>query len=415
MTMSLIQACRSLVLSTWLLSFCFVHFFCLDFTVAEREEWYTAFINITYIDPITSMIRTEKTECGRYGEHSLKRDAKGVVILPSLSQDWQACDPGTLFPVPVQGSAWIALIASGNCTYKEKIRHAANQNASAIVIFNVGSSNANDTITMSYSGMGDVVAVMIPEPKGREVAALLERNVTVTMHITIGTRNLQKYVSRTSVVFVSISFIILMIISLAWLVFYYIQRFRYANARDRNLVGFSNTPDYNTCCRQGIHLISEGQLLVFYLSSLTHSLSLTLFFLLSLSLSPLLSHPFSLSHPFLSLSLLPLAPSSLSPLSPLSVFSLSLLSLFSLSSLTLSLSPLRGVWEMQLRRPSVSCRSGPSGRETGRRSQTLITVPCVSRVTSQTTWSGYYPADTFSIRTAWTPGCWTTGPVPCAR
>lgn len=56
------------------------------------------------------------------------------------------------------------------------------------------------------------------------------------MYITIGTRNLQKYVSRTSVVFVSISFIVLMIISLAWLVFYYIQRFRYANARDRNQV-----------------------------------------------------------------------------------------------------------------------------------------------------------------------------------
>lgn len=77
---------------------------------------------------------------------------------------------------------------------------------------------------------------MIPEPKGREVALLLERNVTVAMTITIGTRNLQKYVSRTSVVFVSISFIVLMIISLAWLVFYYIQRFRYANARDRNQV-----------------------------------------------------------------------------------------------------------------------------------------------------------------------------------
>lgn len=84
--------------------------------------------------------------------------------------------------------------------------------------------------------MGDVVAIMIPEPKGREVVSLLERNVTVTMTITIGTRNLQKYVSRTSVVFVSISFIVLMIISLAWLVFYYIQRFRYANARDRNQV-----------------------------------------------------------------------------------------------------------------------------------------------------------------------------------
>lgn len=77
---------------------------------------------------------------------------------------------------------------------------------------------------------------MIHELKGREVVSLLERNVTVTMIITIGTRNLQKYVSRTSVVFVSISFIVLMIISLAWLVFYYIQRFRYANARDRNQV-----------------------------------------------------------------------------------------------------------------------------------------------------------------------------------
>lgn len=77
---------------------------------------------------------------------------------------------------------------------------------------------------------------MIPEPKGRELVSLLERNLTVTMYISIGTRNLQKYVSRTSVVFVSISFIVLMIISLAWLVFYYIQRFRYANARDRNQV-----------------------------------------------------------------------------------------------------------------------------------------------------------------------------------
>lgn len=92
------------------------------------------------------------------------------------------------------------------------------------------------SVSPPSAGTGEVVAIMIPEPKGREVALLLERNVTVTMTITIGTRNLQKYVSRTSVVFVSISFIVLMIISLAWLVFYYIQRFRYANARDRNQV-----------------------------------------------------------------------------------------------------------------------------------------------------------------------------------
>nr|CAD7605014.1 unnamed protein product [Timema genevievae] len=38
---------------------------------------------------------------------------------------------------------------------------------------------------------------------------------------------------RTSVLFVSISFIVLMVISLAWLVFYYVQRFRYIHAKDR--------------------------------------------------------------------------------------------------------------------------------------------------------------------------------------
>ncbi|KAM6972381.1 RING finger protein 150a [Aplochiton taeniatus] len=234
MAVSIIQACRSLALSTWLLSFCFVHLLCLDFTVAEKEEWYTAFVNITYQDPVTSEIKTEKTECGRYGEHSPKREAHGTVLMPALLSDRQACDPHVKFTTAPQNIAWIALIAAGNCTYRDKISNASRLNASAVVIYNVGSINANDTITMPHQGTGDVVAIMIPEPKGREIAALLDRNIPVTLHISIGTRNLQKYVSRTSVVFVSISFIVLMIISLAWLVFYYIQRFRYANARDRN-------------------------------------------------------------------------------------------------------------------------------------------------------------------------------------
>ncbi|TRY54076.1 hypothetical protein DNTS_034499 [Danionella cerebrum] len=234
MAMSLTQACKSLALSTWLLSFCFMHLLCLDFTVAEKEEWYTAFVNITYLDPVTSELKTDKSECGRYGEHSPKRDARGFVFMPVLPQDRQGCDGNAKFPLPHPSIPWIALIARGNCTYREKIRNAAVLNASAVVIFNVGSSSSNDTITMPHYGTGDVVAIMIPEHKGREIVALLEKNITVAMHISIGTRNLQKYVSRTSVVFVSISFIVLMIISLAWLVFYYIQRFRYANARDRN-------------------------------------------------------------------------------------------------------------------------------------------------------------------------------------
>ncbi|XP_043530075.1 RING finger protein 150a isoform X1 [Chiloscyllium plagiosum] len=234
MPVSLVQTCRSLALSTWLLSFCFVHLLCLDFTVAEKEEWYTAFVNITYVEPATSERRSEKSECGRYGQHSLKQDARGLLALPA-QHDKLACDPQARFQLPPDSSTkgWIALIPKGNCTFKDKILHAARQNASAVVIYNMG-ANVNETITMPHSGAGDIVAIMIPELKGREIMSLIERNITIMMYITIGTRNLQKYVSRTSVVFVSISFIVLMIISLAWLVFYYIQRFRYANARDRN-------------------------------------------------------------------------------------------------------------------------------------------------------------------------------------
>lgn len=152
MAPSLIRACRSLALSTWLLSFCFVHLLCLDFTVAEKEEWYTAFVNITYLDPVTSEVRTDKTECGRYGEHSPKREARGLVLLPSLQQDRQACDPNVRFPPVPHNTAWVALVAAGNCTFREKIRNVANLNASAVVIYNVGSISANETITMPHPG-----------------------------------------------------------------------------------------------------------------------------------------------------------------------------------------------------------------------------------------------------------------------
>ena len=38
---------------------------------------------------------------------------------------------------------------------------------------------------------------------------------------------------RSSVLFVSVSFIVLMVISITWLVLYYVQRFRYIHAKDR--------------------------------------------------------------------------------------------------------------------------------------------------------------------------------------
>lgn len=87
-----------------------------------------------------------------------------------------------------------------------------------------------------YSGTGDTVAVMITEAYGKEILAHLERNLTVLVSVVVGQRGAGKNINRGSLVFVSISFIVLMIISSAWLIFYFIQKIRYTSARDRSQV-----------------------------------------------------------------------------------------------------------------------------------------------------------------------------------
>ena len=93
------------------------------------------------------------------------------------------------------------------------------------------------SLSLSHpSGTGDTVAVMITESYGKELLSLLERNLTVLVSVTVGSRGPPKNINRGSLVFVSISFIVLMIISSAWLIFYFIQKIRDTNARDRSQV-----------------------------------------------------------------------------------------------------------------------------------------------------------------------------------
>ena len=63
------------------------------------------------------------------------------------------------------------------------------------------------------TGTGDIIAVMITELRGKDILSYLEKNISVQMTIAVGTRMPPKNFSRGSLVFVSISFIVLMIIS----------------------------------------------------------------------------------------------------------------------------------------------------------------------------------------------------------
>uniref|UniRef100_A0A8C6F9X0 RING-type domain-containing protein n=1 Tax=Monodon monoceros TaxID=40151 RepID=A0A8C6F9X0_MONMO len=72
---------------------------------------------------------------------------------------------------------------------------------------------------------------IVSDPKGREIVDLVQKDIPVTMTVGLSTRHVQEFISGQSVVFVAIAFITMMIISLAWLIFYYIQRFLYTGSQ----------------------------------------------------------------------------------------------------------------------------------------------------------------------------------------
>ncbi|XP_069747160.1 E3 ubiquitin-protein ligase RNF149-like isoform X1 [Narcine bancroftii] len=197
--------------------------------LGSKLEWFTAFVGTAYLDPDTNVTVSASSESGRYGDSSPKDSVQGVIGIPRNSRDQLGCDTNTEYFIPRSGEPWIALVARGNCTFKEKILNAAKEMASAVVIYNfLGTGNA--TVTMNHIGTRNIVALMIGNSKGLEILELVRRGIPVIMSITVGSHHVEEWMSSQSVVFVIIAFITMMVISLAWLIFYYIQRFLYAGS-----------------------------------------------------------------------------------------------------------------------------------------------------------------------------------------
>ncbi|XP_053154482.1 E3 ubiquitin-protein ligase RNF130 isoform X2 [Hemicordylus capensis] len=200
-----------------------------------NQAYYTALINVTVLNPERSTHTLLVVDRGRYGQDSPKVAVKGLLLAPlpiNGVADRLGCDPRTRFQVPPNTKQWIALLQRGNCTFRQKILRAAFHNASAVVIYN--NVSGEEPVLMTHQGTGDIVTVMITETKVKEILNYLEKNMSVLIAIAVGTRYQTKNYNRSSLVFVSISFIVLMIISSAWLIFYFIQKIRYTSARDRN-------------------------------------------------------------------------------------------------------------------------------------------------------------------------------------
>ncbi|XP_064481431.1 RING finger protein 150-like [Ornithodoros turicata] len=202
-----------------------------DFTYAhDAEEYYTAIINLTYINPTTGQVVSDREELGKYSAGKVG-SVSGVVVHVTSNNftAHDACSPLDTANIPQE--PWIALIQHGNCIESVKMRHAANTNASGAVVYN---NNPGSRLVKMRHKVFQIISVFISREKGEEIATLVDNGTRVLMHVSVGSHRPFPYpnINRTSVLFVSISFIILMIISLAWLVFYYVQRFRYIHAKD---------------------------------------------------------------------------------------------------------------------------------------------------------------------------------------
>lgn len=120
----------------------------------RAHEWFSAVVSTEYVDPQTNRSVRSVSESGRFGDSSPKEGARGLVGVPRAEdRDPEGCEASTRFLVPGgRGAApWVALVARGGCTFKEKVLAAARRNASAVVLYNE-QRQGNLTAPMSHAG-----------------------------------------------------------------------------------------------------------------------------------------------------------------------------------------------------------------------------------------------------------------------
>ncbi|XP_061482832.1 E3 ubiquitin-protein ligase RNF149 [Rhineura floridana] len=221
--------------------------------VAWSLVWYTAWVTTVYTEPGTNRTMRSSTESGRYGEGSPKQSAQGLVGIPrgGTARHMEGCASDVEYEIPMPpgtsrgglsrdkaagvSRSWIALVTHGGCSLKDKIANAVRKRAAAVVIYNEPGFG-NSTLAMPYNyGTGNTVVIMVGYLKGMEILEPVRRGIPVRMTIGVaGKQHAQEYIRGQSVVFVSIAFITMMIISLAWLIFFYMQRFLYRGSQFRN-------------------------------------------------------------------------------------------------------------------------------------------------------------------------------------
>lgn len=110
----------------------------------------------------------------------------GVLVVPE-GDTQDACNPETSFNVPPNTESWIAFIARGGCTFKDKIRVAAAKGASGVIIYDHLCSGSRMILISTRQEPGDIVALMITSVKGKQIVRMIRGSIRVNAVIEMRT------------------------------------------------------------------------------------------------------------------------------------------------------------------------------------------------------------------------------------
>uniref|UniRef100_A0A146KNG8 Protein goliath n=1 Tax=Lygus hesperus TaxID=30085 RepID=A0A146KNG8_LYGHE len=203
----------------------------------EQDCHATAFIGTVYRDQGGTEYAM-RSEIGAYAD-GYETFASGALFKPPD-------DVGCSAPQEERDEPWVALVRRGGCSIETKIENALRGKATGIIIYSSRDSlNLNKAkVTRKYQGTISVVFTY--KWKGDELRTLLSADIKVLVELSlanpcvrINTNN-----DRNMKLF-SISFLCFLVlsISVAWMVFYYVQRYRDLQARERKARGYSEADE----------------------------------------------------------------------------------------------------------------------------------------------------------------------------
>ncbi|XP_052429591.1 RING finger protein 148 [Carassius gibelio] len=188
------------------------------FQLSASLLFWTAYVEVRYFDSVSNETVGSICECGVFGADSPIFSASGLLVLPN--SDPLACSENITFNAKQQ--KWIALIKNGDCTYSQKIRAAWQNGASAVVIYNIDGTG-NNTELMAHPDATNIVAIMVGNILGIEMAELVNKGSDVYVAIAVA-KTYGWWYSGTWAYSLSFTFIGITAITLFYFAYLFIKR-----------------------------------------------------------------------------------------------------------------------------------------------------------------------------------------------